>query len=93
MLLLYMSIPFMILGGAIAVLPLVWGMKHQRSWEDGARTLEIKVAGALKHSEAALASVLLGESAELWSLEEARMRSFVDRHRGATAVEELAAAS
>ena len=93
MILLYLSIPFMLIGAAIALIPLVWGMKHQRSWEDGARAIEEEVVGGLKHSEEALASVLLGKSAELWSLEDERLRSARAAHRARARVEELAAAS
>lgn len=38
MLLFYMSIPVMILGIAVALVPLVWAMRHQNDWEHGLST-------------------------------------------------------
>jgi hypothetical protein len=35
MALFYLSIPLMVAGMAIAVVPLVWAMKHQAGWEQG----------------------------------------------------------
>jgi hypothetical protein len=33
MILLYLSIPLMALGVAIALIPLAWAMRHQQSWD------------------------------------------------------------
>ena len=34
MLIFYLTIPFMVLGAAIAIVPLVFAMRHQQAWED-----------------------------------------------------------
>jgi len=34
MLIFYLTIPFMVLGTAIAILPLIVAMKHQHKWEE-----------------------------------------------------------
>jgi nitrogen fixation-related uncharacterized protein len=47
MTLLYLSIPFMVVGVAIAVVPLLWAMGHQQQWEDDAsETCELRYAFA-----------------------------------------------
>lgn len=56
---LFLSIPFMVLAVAVAVFPLVWGMRRQRSWEDVA--IVPASYGTPKDFELAVASVLLGE--------------------------------
>ena len=34
MLIFYLTIPFMVLGAAIAIVPLVFAMRHQQAWEN-----------------------------------------------------------
>jgi hypothetical protein len=36
MLIFYLTIPFMLLGATIAIVPLIFAMRHQHEWEDAA---------------------------------------------------------
>jgi len=36
MLIFYLTVPFMLLGAAIAIVPVMFAMRHEHEWQDGA---------------------------------------------------------
>lgn len=49
MIVFYLTIPLMILGTAIAVVPLLFAMKHQQEWED--RSVQAAQTGSPSEQE------------------------------------------